>query len=81
MQPVLPVPYSSILTVSPFSGEMDICPPDTAPALDMVISGVTIYGNMANSRRVISALYPMTVEVSLQHFTETLHLQTCVFSF
>lgn len=63
MQPVLPVPRSSILTVSPFSGEMDICPADTPCMWDMVVSGTTLKGNMANSLRILNALYPMALEV------------------
>uniref|UniRef100_A0A8D2ZZ46 PNPLA domain-containing protein n=1 Tax=Scophthalmus maximus TaxID=52904 RepID=A0A8D2ZZ46_SCOMX len=65
MQPVLPVSCSHTLTVSPFSGETDICPSDTPCMWDMVVSGATLKGNMANSVRVINALYPMTLEVGL----------------
>lgn len=63
MQPVLPVPSSHILTVSPFSGEMDICPADTYSVWDMVVSGTTLKGNMANGLRIFNALYPMALEV------------------
>ena len=64
MQPVMPVSFSNTLTVSPFSGETDICPSDTPCIWDMVVSGSTLKGNMANSFRVINALYPMALEVS-----------------
>lgn len=63
MQPVLPQSHSEILTVSPFSGETDICPADTPCMWDMVVSGSTLKGNMANSIRIINALYPMALEV------------------
>lgn len=63
MQPSLPVPCNQILTVSPFSGETDICPADTPSMWDMVVSGCTLKGNMANSIRILNALYPMTLEV------------------
>lgn len=64
MQPVLPPLCSHTLTVSPFSGETDICPPDTPCMWDVVVSGTTFKGNMANSKRVINALYPLALEVS-----------------
>lgn len=64
MLPVLPVPCSDILTVSPFSGDTDICPKDKSSMLDMVVSGTTLKGNIANSLRIINALYPMALEVS-----------------
>lgn len=63
MLPLLPVPSNQILTVSPFSGEMDICPADTPSMWNMVVSGSTLKGNMANSIRIFNALYPTTVEV------------------
>ncbi|XP_035500726.2 omega-hydroxyceramide transacylase [Scophthalmus maximus] len=68
MQPVLPVSCSHTLTVSPFSGETDICPSDTPCMWDMVVSGATLKGNMANSVRVINALYPMTLETLEQAY-------------
>ncbi|XP_030279733.1 patatin-like phospholipase domain-containing protein 2 [Sparus aurata] len=68
MQPLLPVPCSSILTVSPFSGEMDICPADTPCMWDMVVSGTTLKGNMANSLRILNALYPMALETLEQAY-------------
>nr|XP_046252067.1 1-acylglycerol-3-phosphate O-acyltransferase Pnpla3 [Scatophagus argus] len=68
MQPVLPAPCSHILTVSPFSGEMDICPADTPSMWDMVVSGTTLKGNMANSIRILNALYPMALETLEQAY-------------
>ncbi|AWP09749.1 putative patatin-like phospholipase domain-containing protein 3 [Scophthalmus maximus] len=68
MQPVLPVSCSHTLTVSPFSGETDICPSDTPCMWDMVVSGATLKGNMANSVRVINALYPMALETLEQAY-------------
>lgn len=63
MQPSLSVPCNEILTVCPFSGEMDICPADTPSMWNMVVSGSTLKGNMANSIRIFNALYPTTVQV------------------
>ncbi|KAM9350976.1 patatin-like phospholipase domain-containing protein 2 [Symphorus nematophorus] len=68
MQPLLPISCSSILTVSPFSGEMDICPADRPAMWDMVVSGTTIKGNMANSFRILNALYPMALETLEQAY-------------
>ncbi|XP_041654673.1 patatin-like phospholipase domain-containing protein 2 [Cheilinus undulatus] len=62
MQPQSPVPCSSILTVSPFSGEVDICPSDAPSMWDMVVSGTTLKGNIANSFRILNALYPIALE-------------------
>uniref|UniRef100_UPI0037E97B7B patatin-like phospholipase domain-containing protein 4 n=1 Tax=Semicossyphus pulcher TaxID=241346 RepID=UPI0037E97B7B len=62
MQPMSTVSCSPILTVSPFSGEMDICPSDAPSIWDMVVSGATLKGNMANSFRIFNALYPMALE-------------------
>ncbi|XP_059189034.1 patatin-like phospholipase domain-containing protein 2, partial [Centropristis striata] len=39
MQPILAVANGQTLTVSPFSGEIDICPADTPCMWDMVVSG------------------------------------------
>ncbi|XP_053173940.1 omega-hydroxyceramide transacylase [Scomber japonicus] len=68
MQPVLPPLCSHTLTVSPFSGETDICPPDTPCMWDVVVSGTTFKGNMANSKRVINALYPLALETLEQAY-------------
>ncbi|XP_034552107.1 patatin-like phospholipase domain-containing protein 2 [Notolabrus celidotus] len=68
MQPTLPVPFTSTLTVSPFSGESDICPSDSPSMWDMVVSGSTLKGNMANSFRIINALYPMALETLSEAF-------------
>ncbi|XP_045911544.1 patatin-like phospholipase domain-containing protein 2 [Micropterus dolomieu] len=68
MQPVLPALSSQTLTVSPFSGEVDICPADTPCIMDMVVSGITLKGNMANSFRIINALYPKALETLEQAY-------------
>lgn len=78
MLPVLPVSCSDILTVCPFSGETDICPRDTNSMLDMVVSGTTLKGNIANTLRILNALYPMALEVSWRCFAVILNI---VFSF
>lgn len=62
LQPILP---SHTLTVSPFSGEIDICPADKPCTWDLVVSGATLKGNVANSVRMINAIYPITLEVRL----------------
>lgn len=59
-QPVLP---SQTLTVCPFSGDTDICPADRPCMWDLVVSGATLKGNVANSFRIINALYPLALEV------------------
>lgn len=59
-QPVVP---SQTLTVSPFSGDIDICPADTTCTWDLVVSGATLKGNVANIVRMFNAIYPMTLEV------------------
>ncbi|KAK5863638.1 hypothetical protein PBY51_000655 [Eleginops maclovinus] len=66
MQPVLP--RSQTLTVSPFSGEIDICPTDTPCNWDMVVSGSTLNINMANSFRIFNALYPIALETLEQAY-------------
>ncbi|XP_074498844.1 patatin-like phospholipase domain-containing protein 4 [Sebastes fasciatus] len=68
MQPMTPVPYSQTLTVSPFSGETDICPADTPCTWDMVVSGSTLKVNKANSFRIFNALYPMALETLEQAY-------------
>ncbi|XP_037336167.2 patatin-like phospholipase domain-containing protein 2 [Pungitius pungitius] len=71
MQPVphaQAAPCGQTLTVSPFSGEMDICPSDTPCMWDMVVSGSTLKGNMANSIRIVNALYPFALETLEQAY-------------
>ncbi|KAM8864530.1 patatin-like phospholipase domain-containing protein 4 [Spinachia spinachia] len=88
MQPVphaQAAPYGRTLTVSPFSGEMDICPSDTLCSWDMVVSGSTLKGNMANSIRIVNALYPFALETLEQAYDNgykdaTLFLQNNVVS-
>uniref|UniRef100_A0A665UB73 PNPLA domain-containing protein n=1 Tax=Echeneis naucrates TaxID=173247 RepID=A0A665UB73_ECHNA len=62
MQPVMSGTCSRTLTVSPFSGDTDICPADIPARWDMVVSGTTIKGNVANSFRVLNALFPLPLE-------------------
>ncbi|XP_068162264.1 patatin-like phospholipase domain-containing protein 4 [Antennarius striatus] len=62
MQPVPPVPCNRTLMVSPFSGDVDVCPTDKPCMLDMAVNGVILKGNMANCLRIFNALYPMTAE-------------------
>ncbi|XP_072304672.1 patatin-like phospholipase domain-containing protein 4 [Eucyclogobius newberryi] len=60
MQPVHP--QCPTLTVSPFSGDMDICPADAPCLWEMVVAGTALKANGANCGRVINALYPVTLE-------------------
>uniref|UniRef100_A0A3Q3LR25 PNPLA domain-containing protein n=1 Tax=Mastacembelus armatus TaxID=205130 RepID=A0A3Q3LR25_9TELE len=62
MQPVSG-PASHTLTVSPYSGEADICPADPPCMWDIVVAGTNMKLNMANSFRMLSSLYPRTLEV------------------
>ena len=63
---MLPQPDHSLrtLTVSAFSGEVDICPQNEPNTLDLVVSGTIMNLNQANSRRLVNALYPSDVEVT-----------------
>ncbi|XP_061648865.1 patatin-like phospholipase domain-containing protein 2 [Phyllopteryx taeniolatus] len=67
IQPVL-APPSCTLTVSPFSGETDICPPDQPCMLDMVVTGHTLKANLANGLRFWNALYPVNPETVEQAY-------------
>ncbi|CAL9703096.1 unnamed protein product [Knipowitschia caucasica] len=60
MQPVHP--QCPTLTVSPFSGDGDICPADAPCLWEMEVSGATLMANGANYNRVINALYPSALE-------------------
>ncbi|XP_056131067.1 patatin-like phospholipase domain-containing protein 2 [Lampris incognitus] len=68
MTPVLPATSSRTLTVSPFSGEMDICPRDTPSICDMIVSGSQLKVNVANSLRIVNALYPLASETLEQAY-------------
>ncbi|XP_076022388.1 patatin-like phospholipase domain-containing protein 2 [Genypterus blacodes] len=68
MQPYPTTLSIDTLTVSPFSGETDICPQDMPCLWEMVVTGATLKGNMANSCRIINALYPFTLETIEQAF-------------
>uniref|UniRef100_A0A3Q3LEN3 PNPLA domain-containing protein n=1 Tax=Mastacembelus armatus TaxID=205130 RepID=A0A3Q3LEN3_9TELE len=67
MQPVSG-PASHTLTVSPYSGEADICPADPPCMWDIVVAGTNMKLNMANSFRMLSSLYPRTLEVLEQAY-------------
>ncbi|XP_077371433.1 patatin-like phospholipase domain-containing protein 4 [Festucalex cinctus] len=67
IQPVLALP-SHTLTVSPFSGETDICPQDNACMLDMVVTGLILKGNLTNGLRFWNALYPIKPEIMEQAY-------------
>uniref|UniRef100_A0A3P8WNZ8 Transcription factor ETV7 n=1 Tax=Cynoglossus semilaevis TaxID=244447 RepID=A0A3P8WNZ8_CYNSE len=73
MQPFPPAPCSrDTLTVSPFSGDTDICPADSPCLWDMVVSGSTLKGNRANSVRIINALYPLGLEAFDRGYKDTI---------
>ena len=52
------------LTISAFSGVVDICPQNESTVADLVVSGTVMKLNQANSRRLVNALYPSDVEVT-----------------
>uniref|UniRef100_A0A8C9SM81 PNPLA domain-containing protein n=1 Tax=Scleropages formosus TaxID=113540 RepID=A0A8C9SM81_SCLFO len=57
---ILPVPGSSrTLTVSPFAGEVDICPRDpNAGGYAVVLSGLVFHFSLPNCTRMTKALFP-----------------------
>uniref|UniRef100_A0A8C6KWR7 PNPLA domain-containing protein n=1 Tax=Nothobranchius furzeri TaxID=105023 RepID=A0A8C6KWR7_NOTFU len=61
--PRMPESSNSTLSVCPFSGDADICPPGPPCTIEMEINGVMIKGNRDNCRRMISALYPFRLEL------------------
>nr|XP_020470763.1 patatin-like phospholipase domain-containing protein 2 [Monopterus albus] len=65
---IQPVSCSRTLTVSPFSGEIDICPADTSCTWDMVVNVVTFKVSKANGIRIINAVFPMNLEVLEQAY-------------
>ncbi|KAM9855235.1 patatin-like phospholipase domain-containing protein 4 [Aulostomus maculatus] len=67
MQPILALPGDT-LTVSPFSGEIDICPADRPCMWDMVVTGLTLKGSFTNGFRFFNALYPLALETLEQAY-------------
>ncbi|XP_077567642.1 uncharacterized protein LOC144192397 [Stigmatopora nigra] len=67
IQPVLALPDQT-LTISPFSGETDICPSDNPCMMDMVVTGLILKGNLANGLRFLNALYPNKLETVEQAY-------------
>lgn len=52
------------LTISPFSGDMDICPQDdTSPLCDFVVNGHCFKPTLSNFFRAVTALYPRNWKV------------------
>ncbi|XP_055045087.2 patatin-like phospholipase domain-containing protein 2 [Misgurnus anguillicaudatus] len=50
---------SPTLTISPFAGEMDICPSDTSTTLcDVIIQQLSFYCSLPNFIRLIDAMFP-----------------------
>lgn len=62
IQPQQEVFSGCVLTVSPFAGEVDICPQDSGSSIHVVISGASFNLSLANSVRFINALYPHDFE-------------------
>uniref|UniRef100_A0A4W5R9W2 PNPLA domain-containing protein n=1 Tax=Hucho hucho TaxID=62062 RepID=A0A4W5R9W2_9TELE len=67
IQPTHSSPYAHTLTVSPFAGEADICPPDPASMYVIVMSGMPLNCSVANGYRILEALYPYNWEVGPQN--------------
>uniref|UniRef100_A0A3P8Z2Q2 PNPLA domain-containing protein n=1 Tax=Esox lucius TaxID=8010 RepID=A0A3P8Z2Q2_ESOLU len=65
------------LTVSPFAGEADICPPDPSSMFDIVVSGTTMQFSAVNGSRMLDALYPSQWKAFYNGYRDGLHfLQT-----
>ncbi|XP_055751419.1 patatin-like phospholipase domain-containing protein 2 [Salvelinus fontinalis] len=62
IQPTHSSPYAHTLTVSPFAGEADICPPDPGSMYVIVMSGMPLNCSVANVYRILEALYPYNWE-------------------
>ncbi|XP_064828792.1 patatin-like phospholipase domain-containing protein 2 [Oncorhynchus masou masou] len=67
IQPTHSSPYAHTLTVSPFAGEADICPPDPGSMYVIVMSGMPLNCSVANGYRILDALYPYNLEVGTQN--------------
>ncbi|XP_031651132.1 patatin-like phospholipase domain-containing protein 2 [Oncorhynchus kisutch] len=73
IQPTHSSPYAHTLTVSPFAGEADICPPDPGSMYVIVMSGMPLNCSVANGYRILEALYPYNWEVGPQNNPYSLH--------
>lgn len=64
-------PYSSLkntITVSPFSGESDICPDDNPVYCQEVRHcNMSLNVNLANVHRIVQAFFPPEPEVNYKH--------------
>lgn len=63
IQPRLPDSSDVTLTVSPFSGDADICPADPPSNLEMVVGSAVLKFSMTNNLRILNGLYPTDLEV------------------
>ncbi|XP_029629878.1 patatin-like phospholipase domain-containing protein 2, partial [Salmo trutta] len=87
-QPTHSSPYAHTLTVSPFAGEADICPPDPRSMYVIVMSGMPLNCSVANGYRILEALYPYNWEALDKayhsgysdglHFLQTSDLVPCL---
>ncbi|XP_036816984.1 patatin-like phospholipase domain-containing protein 2 [Oncorhynchus mykiss] len=73
IQPTHSSPYAHTLTVSPFAGEADICPPDPGSMYVIVMSGMPLNCSVANGYRILEALYPYNWEVGPQNNSYSIH--------
>lgn len=77
-----PIIDSKTITVSPFSGEADICPPDfdSASMFGFEFSGTSIRFTAQNLFRVLGCLYPVSQEncsrICRQGFEDALRFLT-----
>ncbi|XP_029535900.2 patatin-like phospholipase domain-containing protein 2 [Oncorhynchus nerka] len=88
IQPTHSSPYAHTLTVSPFAGEADICPPDPGSMYVIVMSGMPLNCSVANGYRILEALYPYNLEALDKayhsgysdglHFLQTSDLVPCL---
>uniref|UniRef100_A0A3P9IKA6 Patatin-like phospholipase domain-containing protein 2 n=1 Tax=Oryzias latipes TaxID=8090 RepID=A0A3P9IKA6_ORYLA len=63
IQPMLPDSSDVTLTVSPFSGDADICPADPPCSLEMVVGTAVLQFSKMNNFRILNGLYPTDLRV------------------
>uniref|UniRef100_A0A3B3C5T7 PNPLA domain-containing protein n=2 Tax=Oryzias melastigma TaxID=30732 RepID=A0A3B3C5T7_ORYME len=68
IQPRLPDSSDVTLTVSPFSGDADICPADPPSNLEMVVGSAVLKFSMTNNLRILNGLYPTDLETIEEAF-------------
>uniref|UniRef100_A0A3P9IJP2 Patatin-like phospholipase domain-containing protein 2 n=1 Tax=Oryzias latipes TaxID=8090 RepID=A0A3P9IJP2_ORYLA len=68
IQPMLPDSSDVTLTVSPFSGDADICPADPPCSLEMVVGTAVLQFSKMNNFRILNGLYPTDLRTIEQAF-------------